>query len=139
MNTITIRARLFATALALLALGACSDSGSILGPDNQVEVSNVADAFHWQASSLTDVSDTETYSWTITTTTASVSHSNAALSGTATVTVTDADGTQVYTSALSDASVDATTTAGTAGTWSVIVTLNGATTDHINFQLADVP
>lgn len=138
MNTITIRARLFATALALLALGACSDSGSILGPDNQVEVSNVADAFHWQASSLADVSDTETYSWTITTTTASVSHSNAVLSGTATVTLTDADGMQVYTSALSDASLDATTTAGTAGTWTVIVTLNGATTDHINFQLADV-
>jgi len=53
------------------------------------------------------------------------------------VTVTDADGTQVYTSALSDASVDATTTAGTAGTWTVVVTLSGATTDHINFQLAD--
>ena len=138
MNTITMRTRLFATVVALLALGACSDSGSILGPDNQVEVSNVADAFHWQASSLADVTDTETYSWTITTTTASVSHSNAALSGTATVTVTDADGTQVYAGALSDASNgDDLTTAGVAGTWTVVVTLSGATTDHINFQLAD--
>lgn len=139
MNTITMRTRLFATVVALLVLGACSDSGSILGPDNQVQVSNVADAFHWQASSLADVTDTETYSWAVTTTMASVNHSNAALSGTATVTVTDADGTQVYTAALSDASNgDAVTTAGVAGTWTVVVTLSGATTDHINFQLADV-
>ena len=141
MNTITIRARLIATALVLLALGACSDSGSILGPDNQVQVSNVGDQFHWQASDLAKVTDTETYSWTITTPSASVSHSNATLTGgTATVTVTDADGTQVYTAALSDASNgEGTTGSGTPGTWTVIVTLNGATTDHINFQLVDVP
>ena len=108
MNRITIRARLFATALVALALAACSDSGSILGPDNQVEVSNVADSFHWQASNLADVTDTETYNWAVTTTTASINHSNAALSGTATVTVTDADGTPVYTAALSDASLTET-------------------------------
>ena len=39
MNTIAERAALVATVLMLVALGACSDSGSILGPDNQVQVS----------------------------------------------------------------------------------------------------
>ena len=146
MNTIAERiaerAALVATVLMLVALGACSDSGSILGPDNQVQVSSVADEFHWQASSLADVTDTETYNWTITTPSASVSHANAALTGgTATVTITDADGMQVYTASLSDASNGSggTTGSGTAGTWTVVVTLSGATTDHINFQLADVP
>ena len=45
----------------------------------------------------------------------------------------------VYTAALSDASNGETITAsGAIGTWTVIVTMTNATTDHINFQLADV-
>ncbi len=141
MDTMARHARRLATALVLLALGACSDSGSILGPDNQVEVSNVADAFQWQASNLAEVTDTETFNWTITTPSASVSHSNAALTGgTATLTVLDADGMQVYTAELGDASNGSGTTgSGTPGTWAVTVTLSGATTAHINFQLVDVP
>ncbi len=140
MRTNTKPARLAATVLVLGAIAAC-DSGIILGPDNQVQPSNNPDQFAWQASDLANVTDTETYNWTITTPTASVSHSNAALTdGTATLTILDADGMQVYTAALSDASNGSGTTgSGAIGTWTVTVTLNGATTDHINFQLADVP
>ena len=141
MDMMTTQARRVATALVLFALIACSDSGSILGPDNQVQISNVSDAFAWQASNLANSTDTQSYSWTITTPSASISHSNASLTGgTATLTVFDADGTQVYSAALSDASNGSGTTgSGTAGTWTVTVTLSGATTAHINFQIVDVP
>ena len=140
MHTITTPARRLATALVLLTLSACGDS-SIFGPDNQLQVSNNTDQFSLQAQTIADQSGTDSYNWVVTTASASVSHANAALTaGTATVTILDADGTQVYTAPLSDASNGEDTTAsGTAGTWTVTVTMNGATTDHINFQLADVP
>ena len=140
MNRITIRIRHVAAALVLVALSACGES-SIFGPDNQLQVTNIADDFHLQAQAIADQSGTETYQWEVSTTTASVSHAHAALTaGSATLTILDADGAEVYSAPLSDASNgDAVTAEGTVGTWTVTVTLNGATTDHINFQLADVP
>ena len=140
MNTITIRARRVGTALLLVALSACGES-SIFGPDNQLQVSNNADQFHLQAQTIAAQSGTETYSWVVSTATASVSHANAALTaGTATVTILDADGAEVYGASLGEASNgEAVTAEGAIGTWTVIVTMSGATTDHINFQLADVP
>lgn len=139
MNTNTIHARRVATALVLVALSACGDS-SIFGPDNQLQVSNNVDAFSLQAQSIADQSGTDSYDWVISTATASVSHANAPLTaGTATVTILDADGVEVYTAALSDASNGETITAsGAVGTWTVIVTMTNATIDHINLQLADV-
>jgi hypothetical protein len=76
----------------------------------------------------------------VNTATAAVSHSNATLAaGTATLIILDADGTQVYSASLDTASDGEDVTAtGTIGTWPVVVTMTGATTDHINFQLADV-
>jgi hypothetical protein len=140
MYTITTPVHRIITALALLALSACGDS-SIFGPDNELGITNNTDQFSLQAQTLADLSGTDSYDWVVTTASASVSHSNAALSAdTATLTILDADGTQVYSAPLSDASNGEDTTAsGTAGTWTVTVTMNGATTDHINFQLADVP
>ncbi len=139
MNTMTMSARRVATALMLVALSACGES-SIFGPDNQLQVTNIADTFHLQAQTIAEQSGTETYDWEVSTATASVSHSNAALTaGTATVTILDANGDEVYTAPLSEASNgDAATAEGAIGTWTVIVTMDGATTDHINLQLADV-
>jgi len=136
MNTITIRTRRVGTALLLVALSACGES-SIFGPDNQLQVSNNADQFSLQAQTVVDQSGTESYDWVVTTNTAAISHANAALTGgTATVTILDADGTQVYTASLSEASNgNSVSDVGVIGTWTVIITMTNATTDHINFQI----
>lgn len=140
MDTITLRARRVATASLLVALSACAKL-SIFEPDNQLQVSNSTDQFSLQAQGIANQSGAESYAWEVTTATASVSHDNAALTaGTAIVTVLDADRTEVYTAPLSEASNgEETTSGGAVGTWTVIVTMTNATTDHIHFQLTDVP
>ena len=139
MNAIIVRTRCVATALVLVALSACGES-SIFGPDNQLQVSNNADQFSLQAQSIADQSGTNSYAWEVSTVTASVSHSNADLTaGAATLTIHDADGVEVYSASLETASNGEDVTAvGAVGTWTVTITMTGATTDHINFQLADV-
>ncbi len=140
MDTITLRARRVATALLLVALSACAKL-SVFEPDNQVQVSNNTNQFSLQAVGIQNQSGAESYAWVVTTATASVSHDNAALTaGTAIVTVLDAEGTEVYTDPLSEASNGTETTAwGAAGTWTVILTMTNATTDRIHFQLANIP
>jgi len=119
-------------ALGLVAVAACG-SDNVLGPDNQVQVSNNADTFEWQASSMDNVSQTLSYDWTMTGTTANVNQSSAVTGGSATLTVTDDAGTVVYTANLSQNGTF-TTDAGVAGTWTVEVRLNG-TSGMVNFRL----
>ena len=140
MSTVGVGKRRVMTTLATLALVACGGA-SILGPDNEVQVSNNADQFTWRASDLVEVTDTVTFNWTVTTPSAFVRHAHAPLTnGSATLTVLDADGILVYLVPLSGVSNEsATTLSGTAGTWTVTVTLNNATTARINFQLTDIP
>lgn len=120
------------TAVGLLAVAACG-SDNVLGPDNQVQVSNNADTFEWQASSMDNVSQTLSYDWTMTGTTANVNQSSAVTGGSATLTVTDDAGTVVYTANLSQNGTF-TTDAGVAGTWTVEVRLSG-TSGMVNFRL----
>jgi hypothetical protein len=119
-------------AMGLLAVAACG-SDNVLGPDNQVQVSNVADTFEWQASSMDNVKQTLSYDWTMTGTTADVNQSSAITGGSATLTVTDDAGTVVYTANLGQNGTF-TTDAGVAGTWTVEVRLNG-TSGMVNFRL----
>ena len=61
--------------LGLLAVGACS-SGRLLGPENQVQVTNELDTFEWQATAMQNVKQTLVYSWQNTGTTANVNQSS---------------------------------------------------------------
>ena len=119
-------------ALGLLTVAACG-SDNVLGPDNQVQVSNNADTFEWQASSMDNVSQTLSYDWTMTGTTANVNQSSAVTGGSATLTVTDDAGTVVYTANVSQNGTF-TTDAGVAGTWNVEVRMSG-TKGMLNFRL----
>ena len=120
------------TAAGLLAVAACG-SDNVLGPGNQVQVSNNADTFEWQASNMDQGSQTPSYDWTMTGTTADVNQSSAITGGSATLTVTDDAGTVVYTANLSQNGTF-TTDVGVAGTWTVEVRLNG-TSGMVNFRL----
>ena len=119
-------------AMAVLAMAACG-SDNVLGPDNQLQVSNNPDTFEWQATSLDNVSQTVSYDWTITGPTANVNQSSSVTGGSATLTVRDDAGTVVYTASLGQNGTF-TTDAGVAGTWNVEVRMSG-TKGMLNFRL----
>lgn len=119
-------------ALLALAIAGCSGT-NVIGPENQLEVTNVADNFQWQVTALDKVTQTLTYGWTMTGTTANVNQASVLSGGTALLTVTDADGTEVYSSSLTQNGTF-TTTAGTAGAWTITVTLEKAT-GTLNFRV----
>jgi hypothetical protein len=112
-----------ALALLMTALlgSACSDSPAAapLAPF-EPQINNIADNFEFQATGVTDVTWTFTYTWSNSGTMASVDQSTTVGAGSAVVTVYDAVGTQVYTQSLS-ANGTFDTSAGVAGNWTVKV------------------
>jgi len=113
-----------AAALLLVGVAAC-DSGNVIGPENEPEVTNVADNFQWQVSNLSNVTQTLTYTWQNTGTVANVDQATSPSGGSATLTIRDADGTQVYGRGLSENGTFQTDT-GPSGSWTIVVELSGA-------------
>jgi flagellar hook assembly protein FlgD len=107
----------------MIAIAGCSDS-NVIGPDNQLEVTNAQDNFQLQVSALDGVTQTLEYTWQNTGTQATIDVSEAITSGTAILTITDAAGTVVYQEDLADDS-DGQTTVGVAGGWGIGVVLDG--------------
>jgi hypothetical protein len=108
------------SAVALLG-AACSsnDPAAPLAPF-EPQINNIADNFEFQATGVTDVTWTFTYTWSNSGTAASINQSTTVDAGTAIVTVYDAVGTQVYAQSLS-ANGTFDTSAGVAGNWTVKV------------------
>src|SRR5512134_279442 len=106
-----------------LALGACS-SANVLGPDNQLEVTNNADDFAIQATALDNISQTLVYEWQMSGTTANVDQSGSVSGGSGTLTITDDNGAEVYSRSLAQTG-SVQTDAGTAGTWTIRIDLDG--------------
>ncbi len=122
------------TVVAVLALGASGCGGTnVIGPANQLEVTNVTDSFEWQVTALDNVSQTLTYAWENTGTVANVNQSSTLSSGTASLRVTDAGGAEVYSRSLAENGTFVTST-GATGTWNVTVTLSDVT-GTLNFRL----
>jgi len=44
----------------------CGDAANLIGPANQLEVTNQADTFQWQVTALDNVTQTVTYTWSMT-------------------------------------------------------------------------
>ena len=104
---------------ALTGCGSSSSSTSPLAPF-QPQISNLQDSFQFQATGVTSVTWTFTYTWPNSGTAASLNQSTTIAAGTATITVLDANGTQVYTNSLSANGTFATST-GVAGNWTLRV------------------
>jgi len=125
--------RMLALSLALVvATGACGDS-NVIGPDNQLEVTNATDNFQLQVSVLEGVSQTLTYTWQNTGTQATIDISQAITSGTALLTITDADGAVVYQEDIGEDS-DGQSTVGVMGGWGIHVDLE-AVSGTFNFRV----
>jgi hypothetical protein len=118
-------------AMGVLAVAGCG--GNVLGPDNQLQLTNAADNFQWQATNLDNVGQTLTYDWTMTGTAANVDQSSSVTGGSATLTIQDDAGTVVYTASLGQNGTF-TTDAGVAGTWRIEVKMSGAT-GTLNFRV----
>jgi len=107
------------SALALIG-AACSDSPAAPLAPFEPQINNIADNFEFQATGVTDVTWTFTYTWSNSGTAASINQSTTVAAGAAVVTVYDAVGTQVYSQSLS-ANGTFPTTAGVAGNWTIKV------------------
>lgn len=115
-----------------LALAGCGSSNPI-GPSNQPEIGNSPDSFQFQASNLTQTTQTLSYGWTHTGTIANVNQSGSVRSGDARLVVRDNAGTQVYERDLKDTGTFQTAP-GTPGTWRIEVRLQGVT-GTLNFRV----
>lgn len=100
----------------------------------QPELSNVADNFALQATGVTNVTTTKSYTWANSGTRAVIDHSTTTQSGTAMLLIRDAAGTTVYSKALSPSLNEPTSPVGVAGNWTVQVTLTNYT-GTMNFRV----
>lgn len=113
---------------ATCVLAGCSDP---LAPFNP-EVSNASDTFALQATAVTGVSDTRSYTWTNTGARATINHSTKTTAGSVQLIIQDGAGTVVYDKALVP-SLNEPTMSGRAGTWTVRVRMTGYS-GTINFS-----
>lgn len=131
MNTYSLRGVI----LLMLALVAASCGGDTnpIGPANQPEVANLQDNFQFQASNLTETTQTLTYTWPNSGTSANVNQSGTVSSGTATLIIRTPSGQQAYSGDLSQTGTF-TTASGSAGNWQIEVRLMNVT-GTLNFRV----
>lgn len=124
----TMRVLLSAT---MLMVSGCTDN--VIGPENELEVTNETDTFQWQVTALDEVTQTLTYTWSMTGTVANVNQSANPSGGTATLRIRDSAGVEVYSRSLAENGTFQTTS-GTTGNWTITVTLDGVS-GAVNFRV----
>jgi hypothetical protein len=124
-------------ALAALVLVAACGDGPTAPPGIQPQITNLADAFSYQVSSIQGFTGTNTYDWQNTGTLAQISHaSDAGATGTATLVLRDAAGTQVYSGQLVSSGQPLSTPAGVAGNWTIQVVYSNYSNTQVNFAVS---
>ncbi len=130
-------ALLISAPLALGSIAACSSSASgLLGPSNQLQVTDTTDNFQLQATAMANITQTLNYSWKNTSDSASVNQASTLTAGTAFLKIKDSTGTQVYSATLTGNGTFKTLV-GHAGTWQIEVVLTGAS-GAINFRVQKI-
>jgi hypothetical protein len=107
------------TALAWTLAG-CSDNP--LAPF-EPEITNTTDSFQLQATGVTRVTTTLTYTWRNTGTIANVNHSTTTTAGSARLVMRSGNGTQVYDKVLVP-SLNEQTATGSTGDWTIQIVLS---------------
>lgn len=105
----------------ILIIGCSSNSTAPLAAF-EPEIVNGADDFQFQATDITNVTTQITYDWSNSGTQATIDHSLAITGGSASVTLYDSNDSLVYSSGLA-ASLNEASSAGTPGTWRLVVNL----------------
>jgi hypothetical protein len=134
-----LRQRLAAATLAAVAAlaltAACSSSTGPLAPF-QPQINNLTDNFQFQATGVTSVTWTYTYTWSNTGDSATVNQATTVSGGSATLTVSDGTGTQLYSQPLS-ANGTFGMTKGIHGPWTIKVVFNNYS-GTVNFRVQKV-
>lgn len=124
------------TWVSFILMAGCGGQSGVLNPQFQPQITNQPDNFQFQATNVTNVTQTLQYTWQNSGTMASVNQATTSTAGTATLTIRDASGTQVYTKDL-NANGTFPTTAGTTGAWTIqVVFTNWSGT--VNFRVQKV-
>ena len=119
MSSPRVLTRLIALAsVAVLAAG-CGDSPT--AAPFQPQVTNAPDSFQGQATGVTNVTGTVSYTWANSGTRATINHSTTTTGGSAVLTIRDGANAVVYTRALSP-SLNEPTVVGVAGNWTIQLT-----------------
>jgi hypothetical protein len=113
-----------------VVLAACN---SATAPGHDPQIINATNNFQYQITDIQNFSGTQVYRWQNTGTTATVNQSAAVAAGSATLVLLDANGVQVYSHSLTDNGTFSSS-AGTAGSWTVRVTYSAANAT-VNFRL----
>ena len=118
----------------VLAVG-CSNSAGPLAP-YQPQINNVPDNFQFQATGVTNVTWTYTYTWSNSGDSATVNQATTITGGSATLTISDNNGTQLYSQSLSGNGTFGMTK-GVHGNWTInVVFTNYAGTVNFRVQKA---
>lgn len=121
----------------VLTLFASCNSDNLIGPGNQLEVTNATDNFQFQVSNLDNVTQTLSYNWSITGDSANVNQASSLAGRSGTLTVRGPNGTMLYQASLQNNGTFHTQR-GTSGSWQVEVALNKAN-GTLNFRLQKAP
>ena len=132
-----MRARLTRLMTALTLLWACGDGANVIGPGNQLQVTNAPDDFQFQVTGLRNVEQTLRYSWSNTGDSANVNQASAITGGTATLTIHDPLGAVLYQAPLQTNGTFHTAKAA-AGAWRIEVKLV-KTDGTVNFRVQKAP
>lgn len=128
---------LSASAAVWILLGACSGGANLIGPSNQLQVTNAADDFQFQVTNLSSVQQTLRYTWTITGDSANVNQASAITGGTATLTIRDQLGAVVYQANLTSNGTFHTSKSS-PGAWRIEVKLSNVD-GTVNFRVQKAP
>jgi hypothetical protein len=119
-----------------LALVACGPE-NVIGPANQLQVTNAADNFQFQVSNLRNVTQTLSYGWTNTGDSANVNQASSVTGGSATLIIGDLNGVVVYQSGLQYNGTFHTQKSAT-GMWQIHVALTNFD-GTLNFRVQKAP
>jgi len=120
----------------VLAL-ACGSSDTIIGPGNQLQVTNAPDDFQFQVTGLKNVKQTLHYTWMNTGDSTSINQASTVTGGSATLSIREPGGTVVYQNGL-QANGTFHSAKGVAGAWKIDVQLS-QTDGTLNFRVQKAP
>lgn len=129
------RLRLGVGIIVLAAIGsvvACGDSTGPLAPF-QPQISNAPDNFQFQASGVTNVTYTFTYTWSNSGDSATVNQATTTAGGSVTLTVSDSNGAQLFSQTLGSSGTLGMTK-GVHGNWTIKVVFTNYT-GTVNFRV----
>jgi hypothetical protein len=129
---VTVAGSIRAVAVAtLIMVAGCGDGPT--APGIQPQITNLADVFSYQVSSIQHFSGTSTYTWQNSGTVAKITHaSDAGATGSATLVVKDAAGTQVYSGELATSGEPLSAPAGVAGAWTITIVYSNYSNTQVN-------